>query len=203
MRQPEQDRSHGDCWWIDRRRWRQRREQRHRSFAQANQIGDTVPVVVQSSGLFHLNNFSDAVGSLLGSGVVNTLFATLTVGGANTDTTFSGLIAGVGFVTLNKTGTGVLTLSGNNTYSGKTIIDNGTLSIDGLQAANAVEANPLGTLAGTGTVGSVTAFIGRISSPEGHSPGILHTKSSTSTTTWCCTSRRKAISRVLAMTKLT
>lgn len=143
---------------------------------QANQIGDTVPVVVQSSGLFHLNNFSDAVGSLLGSGVVNTLFATLTVGGANTDTTFSGLIAGVGFVTLNKTGTGVLTLSGNNTYSGKTIIDNGTLAIDGLQAASAVEVNPLGTLAGTGTVGSVTAFIGADIKP-GHSPGILRTKS--------------------------
>ncbi|MBK8000155.1 MAG: autotransporter-associated beta strand repeat-containing protein [Verrucomicrobia bacterium] len=145
---------------------------------QPNQIGDTVPVAVLNSGLLNLNNFSDAIGSLVGSGTVNTLFATLTVGGANTDTTFSGLIGGVGFVTLNKTGTGTLTLTGNNTYSGKTIIDNGTLVIDGLQASSAVEVNPLGTLAGTGSAGNVSAFIGSDIVP-GHSPGILRTKNFT------------------------
>lgn len=142
---------------------------------QADQIGDTVPVAVLSSGLLNLNNFADTIGSLVGDGNVNTMFATLTVGGANTDTTFSGLIGGVGFVTLKKTGTGELTLLGNNPYTGKTIINNGKLVIDGLQSGSAVEVNPLGTLGGTGSVGPVTAFLGADIVP-GHSPGILRTK---------------------------
>jgi len=51
----------------------------------------------------------------------------LTVGGDNTSTAFSGVISGTG--ALSKTGTGTLTLSGNNTYTGGTTLNGGTLGI--------------------------------------------------------------------------
>jgi autotransporter-associated beta strand protein len=57
---------------------------------------------------------------------------TLTAGGDNTSTTFSGVIqngSSTG-VSLSKTGTGALSLSGNNTYSGATSLLGGTLNMN-------------------------------------------------------------------------
>ena len=58
---------------------------------------------------------------------------TLQVGALNTDTTFAGPITkpSSGVISLAKVGTGVLKLSGANTYSGSTIVSNGTLAIVG------------------------------------------------------------------------
>ena len=56
--------------------------------------------------------------------------ATLTTGGNNTSTTFSGVIQdGVGVTGLTKVGTGTFTLTGANTYTGGTTISAGTLQI--------------------------------------------------------------------------
>jgi autotransporter-associated beta strand protein len=52
----------------------------------------------------------------------------LTVGNNNASTTYAGILSGAG--SLVKTGTGTLTLSGNNSYSGTTSINSGTLLID-------------------------------------------------------------------------
>ncbi|TAL00211.1 MAG: hypothetical protein EPO07_10035 [Verrucomicrobia bacterium] len=74
-------------------------------------------------------------------------------------TTISGVIsdnsAGYGLV---KLGSGTLVLGGNETYTGPTIISNGTLRVSGsLAAASAVTVATNGVLGGTGTVnGSVT-----------------------------------------------
>ena len=56
----------------------------------------------------------------------------LTVGGAGTSGTYSGFLTGAG--SLTKVGTGTLTLSGNDIYTGATSISAGTLSISGTMA---------------------------------------------------------------------
>ncbi len=62
------------------------------------------------------------IGSLAGSGNVNFLGGTLTTGGDNVATTFSGTIAGGGALSVQG---GTLTLSGSNTYVGATVIQAG------------------------------------------------------------------------------
>ncbi len=67
-------------------------------------------------------------GSISGSGSFVLGAKTLNAGGLNTNTTVSGVISGNGGW-LNKSGTGTLTLTGANTYSGGTTITAGTLQI--------------------------------------------------------------------------
>lgn len=73
----------------------------------------------------------------------------LTVGGNNATTTYSGVISGLG--SLSKTGTGIMALSGANTYAGVTTVSGGTL---GMASTNGANTN-LGT-------GSVTVNAGAI-----------------------------------------
>jgi autotransporter-associated beta strand protein len=72
-----------------------------------------------------LNGFDQALGAISGGGNITLGSALLTTGHA-TDTTFSGVISGTGG--LVKQGTGGLTLSGANTYSGGTTVVGGTLA---------------------------------------------------------------------------
>ncbi len=77
-------------------------------------------------------------GSISGSGQIqndtSATTSTLSVGALNTSTTFSGTIKdnGTGILALTKTGTGTLTLSGANIYSGGTTVSNGVLSVNSL-----------------------------------------------------------------------
>lgn len=114
-------------------------------------------ITVASGATFDLNNVDQSVGSLAGAGSVALGSATLTTGGDDTNTTFSGVIAGSGG--LNKTGTGTLTLSGTNTYTGATQVKNGVLTLaDGAGLANSsnVVINNTATLrSGSATVGAL------------------------------------------------
>ena len=66
---------------------------------------------------------------------------TLTVGSGDATSAFSGIIRDtLGTVNLTKTGTGTLTLSGNNQYEGVTKVEQGTLSITDRFA----QARPMG-----------------------------------------------------------
>jgi|GEM_PF-1283115 len=84
--------------------------------------------VVDANGQLDLNNFNQTIGSLSGAGNVTLGTATLTTGGDNSSTTFSGLIAGAGGLT--KTGSGMLSLTGGaNTLGGDVNITGGALGI--------------------------------------------------------------------------
>jgi autotransporter-associated beta strand protein len=132
---------------------------------QANQIGDTAAVTVRSNGLFNLNNFSDTIGSLAGAGGVSLGTATLTTGGNHASTTFSGVIGGVGFAPLIKTGNGIMTLSGTNTCSGTSTVNGGTLVVTGELPGL------LSLAAGTGLVGN--GKLGHLTSNSGTvNPGV-------------------------------
>ena len=75
----------------------------------------------------------------------NNLSETLTVGSDNSSTTFSGLISQGGnantHLTLIKNGSGVLTLSGANSYNGGTTIDGGVLSANTLPNAGSTTSS--------------------------------------------------------------
>jgi autotransporter-associated beta strand protein len=54
------------------------------------------------------------------------------------------------------TGTGLTTFTANNTYTGPTIIKNGTMIINGSQPQSDISIDLSGTLGGTGRVGSIS-----------------------------------------------
>lgn len=96
---------------------------------------------VGSSGTVNLNGFNNAFGSLAGSGVVTNTgaIATLTVGALNGSSSFSGRLTNESSgLSLNKVGSGTLTLTGaNNDYTGTTTISAGTLALTGTGAVPA------------------------------------------------------------------
>ncbi len=95
---------------------------------------------------------------------------TLTVGNNSNTTTYAGVLSGGG--SLVKVGTGTLTLTNANTYTGSTTVSNGTLNVNGSHSGSgtytvetnavliangsvsghAVTVNNGGTIGGTGTV---------------------------------------------------
>jgi fibronectin-binding autotransporter adhesin len=107
-------------------------------FASANAGNANVAFVFNNTGAnrdtLDFTTGTISFGSLSGAGSIQGNNAagikTISAGGLNTDTTFSGAIGGgAGVIALTKVGTGTLTLSGNNTYAGPTTIDAGTLAI--------------------------------------------------------------------------
>ncbi|MGH6770434.1 MAG: autotransporter outer membrane beta-barrel domain-containing protein, partial [Xanthobacteraceae bacterium] len=92
-----------------------------------NALSAATAVTVAASASFNLNDFNETIASLAGAGNVMLGTATLTTGGNNDSTTFSGTLSGTGGLT--KQGTGTFTLSGNSTYTGVTTIEQGILQI--------------------------------------------------------------------------
>jgi autotransporter-associated beta strand protein len=120
----------------------------------ANQIVDTATITV-NSGAFDLNNLTETIGGLAGTGGTVAIGAgTLTVSGANV-TTYAGTITGSGGLVLG--GAGDLTLTGPNTYGsvGGTTINGGTLSVN----SDANLGDPNGPLAfGGGALQALGGF---------------------------------------------
>ena len=95
-------------------------------------------------------------------------------GGFSAYDTWGNDIAGNGdFV---KNGSGILELTGNNSFSGTTTVAGGALIINGYHGYSSVMVDEGAMLGGSGTVGTLTARSGAVISP-GNSIGILHVAS--------------------------
>jgi autotransporter-associated beta strand protein len=98
---------------------------------------------------------------------------TISVGANNTSTSFSGAIGGTDGA-LTKVGSGTLTLSTTNTYTGATTVSAGTLVVEGSISTSTTTVQTGATLGGSGTVGGLTVNSGAFHTP-GSSPGIQNT----------------------------
>ncbi len=110
-------------------------------------LANTSAVNILSGATYNLGA-SDTVGSITGAGNITLNSYTLTSGGDNTSTNFSGVISGSGALT--KSGNGILTLSGANEYTGNTTVaSGGTLKLanaSALSSSSSVTVSSGGTL---------------------------------------------------------
>ncbi|WP_418115963.1 autotransporter outer membrane beta-barrel domain-containing protein [Variovorax sp. NFACC27] len=101
-----------------------------------NAAADQATVVNEAGGRLRIRSLAGSgigIGSLSGAGDVILGAKTLTTGGLNASTEVSGVISGTGG-SLVKVGTGTLTLTGANTYSGGTALRQGRLNLGNSQA---------------------------------------------------------------------
>jgi len=115
-----------------------------------SQLAGDSAFTVSSGAILDLGSSDQTIASLAGAGGVVLGSGTLTTGGNQSSTTFSGAISGTGG--LEKTGTGTFTLSGNNTYTGDTVVDGGVLEVTGRLGNTDVTVNSGTTLSGFGTI---------------------------------------------------
>jgi autotransporter-associated beta strand protein len=144
------------------------------TFGQAIPTGSAVSIANAAI----LNMESDlTIGSLAGAGIARAGLAspvTLTTGGDNTSTTFSGTLMdnGVNQLSLVKAGAGTFTLSGPSTYTGTTTVNAGTLSVNGsIASSSGLTVNAGGTIGGNGILPSTTINGGTLA--PGNSIGTL------------------------------
>ncbi|WP_421912357.1 autotransporter domain-containing protein [Mesorhizobium sp.] len=120
----------------------------------ANIFSANSAYTVDSGATLSLNNFDQTIGSLAGAGSVDVGAATLTTGGKNTDTVFSGDIKGTGG--LVKAGSGTFELSGDSSaFSGATTVQAGTLLVTGDLSKSVVTVDDGATLEGDGAIGGL------------------------------------------------
>ncbi len=134
--------------------------------------GGTARVEIFGNGNLDISQQSApglTTGSIEGDGLVFLGANKLTVGSNNLSTTFSGVLQDGGIIrrtggSLAKIGTGTLTLSGANTYTGGTTVSAGTLLVSngiGSGTGSAAVSVNTGTLGGSGVIsGAVTIGTG-------------------------------------------
>ena len=139
------------------------------------QLSTGADVLVDSGGLFSFGSYYEFFNTLRGSGQVTFgVNGYMNIGETGGSSEFDGTISGTGFVggyTIAKYGAGTFTLTGTNTYLNETVIYNGNLVVNGQQLQSPVIVNSGTTLAGWGTVGSITGA-GTVS-PGNGGPGAL------------------------------
>ena len=140
----------------------------------------TMDLMVRNSALnINIGGLKGTAGTTLSGrgGSSNNGPTTHHVGANGANTTFDGIIrdgsgGGSSTTAIVKTGTGKLTLTANNTYTGTTTVSNGTLQVNGLLGATAVTVTG-GTLAGTGTNGGTVVVQTGATIAPGASAGTL------------------------------
>jgi autotransporter-associated beta strand protein len=162
-------------------------------------LGINAPITIanESTATLALGNQIRVIGSIAGGGTTGGNITTggtsggLIVGGNHTSTTYAGIIsgAGAGPGTLRKVGTGTLTLTGANSYTGATIASGGTLEFDYVTADPFISSGAI-TLAG-GTLsfkgksdGSTTDSTGTVTISTNSRNGITVQNNAVITTTF-------------------
>nr|MCU0751273.1 autotransporter-associated beta strand repeat-containing protein [Akkermansiaceae bacterium] len=110
----------------------------------ARTLASGVNMSIASGAFFYMDGSSQTLGKLEGSGTVDFTFVnagvdTLTVGANDASSTFDGVIrqSTARTYALTKIGTGTFTLTGLNTYTGTTSIEDGTLVVNQSNFADA------------------------------------------------------------------
>ena len=136
--------------------------------------GGMARVILNGDGSLDISGLTTRgmnLGSIEGSGNVVLGAKSLSVGGNNLSTTFSGVIQDGGSGgSLTKSGTGTLTLSGSSSYGGSTTVDGGVLALTGSLSTGDFYVGLSGTGAlnvNGGTVNDVSAFIGYAAGSHG------------------------------------
>jgi autotransporter-associated beta strand protein len=134
-------------------------------------LGPLARVTTEAGSLLNVaGTAGTSIGFIDGAGDINLNTSKLTVGGLGQNSTISGPITGVGG-SLVKTGTGALTLTAANTYTGLTTVEQGTLIVNGSIVGNP-DVKSGATLKGTGSMGTPTVETGGVFAP-GTSPGTI------------------------------
>jgi len=96
----------------------------------SHQLADTTAVTLNADGRFALNNFTEKIDTISGTGLIDLATSGyLTVGASNGSSTFAGSITGTG--TLEKAGTGTLTFGSTVSFGGTLTLLGGTLALNG------------------------------------------------------------------------
>lgn len=136
--------------------------------AQGGSFNSASTLVLSDGATMDLDGKSQGFSEVTGTaGTVALGSGTLTIHDA-TNTNFGGVITGTGSVT--KTGAGRLELTGTNTYTGVTTIQNGELKLNGSLATSALSVAAPATLSGTGTIAGDVTITG--THTPGNSPGV-------------------------------
>ena len=146
-----------------------------------SQTGDTGGGTIKNSGTgtltFDNANFNRSAGGDIIADRTLTFDTDTTNGGG--DIVVSGAIIDntsiTGLIALTKEGSGILTLAGDNTYTGATTVTDGTLFIDGSTAAGSAITVNGGTLGGDGTINGTV----NISAGANHTAGTFGTGTAT------------------------
>ncbi len=137
--------------------------------------GGNARFITTAGGAFDITSLSSGgmtAGSIEGAGTFSLGPNQLTVGSNNLSTEVSGVLRGTGG-SLVKVGTGTLTLSGTNSYTGATVVAGGRLSVTGdISSSSGVLVGPTAMLSGTGTVPGVLVAGGTLM--PGQSVGTLN-----------------------------
>ncbi len=137
--------------------------------------GGTAKMVIGNGAIFDISGLTSGAfqaGGLEGAGTFNLGGNALTVGSRNTDATISGTLADGGFFTpgssatgasLTKVGTGNLTLTGTNNYTGPTSVSGGKLTLNSSLGNAAVSITANGQLINNATIGGNVSVSGLLS----------------------------------------